>query len=256
MADHSNQRHRAPQETRVASRSKDCCPSQTSRRSPSTARPSPYLPSANQGVDIRPRALWLVEPNPHAQVLDPQKPYLRSSKAAVAAASKEWKDVAIAGQVEAAYLYATSISVEPFRLGAIVLAALPARLNDDETVTVLQRADVLARGDVGMRQWLEACEEAYAAVLKANDRKKTISVVSYPKHSEQARPAPPEGRSGRLGQRRQQHTPPRCCQRVVKQVGGLPVQGFVVDLNQYTVNCASWDEAHSLGRAAEHRPRQ
>lgn len=211
----------------------------------STSKPSPYLQFANQGVDIRPRALWLVEPNPDAQVLDSARPYVRSSAAAVAAASKEWKGYEIAGRVEAEYLYATSISVQPFKLGQIVLAALPARLNDDETVTVMQKADVLGHGDVGMMQWLDACEAAYTAVLKATERKKSITVVSYLNtQSKLGRHRPKAARVvwGKGGTNLRAAVLPE----TITQVDALPVKGFVVDLNQYTVNCASWDEAHYI----------
>lgn len=209
------------------------------------SRPSPYLPAAHQGVDIRPRPLWLVEPDPEATVLDRERPYLRSSAAAVAAARKEWANVMIAGRVEVDYLYATSISVEPFRLGAVVLVVLPARVNDDGTMTVLQQAEVLARADVGMSQWLVDCDVAYSAVLENAERKKAMSVVSYlntQRKLSRHRPRAARVVWGKGGSNvRAAVLPER-----VDAVAGLPVKGFVVDLNQYTVNCASWDEAHYL----------
>ena len=96
-----------------------------------------------------------------------------------------------------------------------------------------------------MMQWLEACEEAYAAVLKATDRKKTISVVSYLNtQNKLSRHRPKAARVvwGKGGSNVRAAVLPE----TIMQVGGLPVQGFVVDLNQYTVNCGSWDEAYYL----------
>jgi SAM-dependent methyltransferase len=208
------------------------------------ARPSPYLRETRQGVDIRPRAFWLAEPDPEAKVLDRARPYLRSRQRAVQRAQPLWRGISISGRVEAEYLYGTSLEVDPFRVGGLTLVVLPIeRLNG--RVRVLSEAEILERGDVGMAQWIARAEEEFRAGLQRSDRVFDGTVIDYlntqNKLAEQ-RPAAPRVVWAAGGT----HVRAAVAPSDVAEVSGLPIQGYVVDLNLYSIACETAREAHYL----------
>ena len=206
---------------------------------------SPYLEVAYQGVDMRPRAFCIVEPSPQAAVLDRERPFVRSSVAAVEAAKAQWQDVSISGRVEAKYLYATSLSVEPYRLGDLRLAALPVTLAAGGMFDVLRQEQVLARGDAGMAGWIADCEREFAAKLEAAERERFGTVVDYINTQGKLAAHTPKAHRvvwGKGGANVRAVVVPDD----IDEVLGLPVGGFVVDLNQYFVTCETPDEAHYL----------
>lgn len=206
---------------------------------------SPYLEVAYQGIDMRPRAFCIVEPNPQAAVLDRERPFVRSSVKAVEAAKEQWEGVSISGHVEAKYLYATSLSVEPYRFGDLRLAALPVTLAGDGTFDVLSQERILARGDAGMAGWLADCESEFAAKLEAAERERFGTIVDYINTQGKLAAHDPKAHRvvwGKGGANVRAAVVPDD----IDEVLGLPVGGFVVDLNQYFVTCASVDEAHYL----------
>lgn len=211
------------------------------------AQPSPYLAQTHQGVDIRPRALWAVEPDAAARVLDRQRPFLRSDTEAVqrADARAGWRGVSISGRIEAKYLYATSLRVDPYRIGRLRLVAMPIEPTPGGGVRVLTHADVLSYGDVDMARWLARAEEQFRDVLTATDREPRGTVIDYlntQRKLSSQRPSAPRVVWGKGGT----HVRAAVVPNDVAAVHGLPVQGFIVDLNQYVVTCTTEDEAHYL----------
>jgi hypothetical protein len=210
------------------------------------ATPSPYLADTHQGVDIRPRAFWTVEPDPVARVLDRTRPYLRSDTQAVerADARAGWRGVSIAGRIEARYLYATSLRVDPYRIGRLRLVAMPIETADGG-VRVLSREDVLTRGDTGFATWLARADEKFKEVREAHDRTSRLNVIEYlntQRKLSYQRPEAPRVVWGKGGTYIRAAVIPAD----IDEVHGLPVQGFIIDLNQYVVTCASLTEAHYL----------
>jgi len=206
---------------------------------------SPYLPRALSGVDMRPRAFWIAEIDPDARVVDRRQPYLRSDSQAVADATRAWQGVSVRGAVEAHYLYATSLSVEPFRLGRFRLAVLPIEPDGAGGVRVLEQPQILARGEAGMAAWLGQAEREFRRVLERDDRQFARTVVAYLNTQQKLarqRPRAPRVVWGKGGT----HVRAAVVPTEVQEVYDLPVQGFVVDLNQYTVVCESQEEAHYL----------
>ena len=211
-----------------------------------SGEPSPYFSSARQGVDIRPRALWAVEPDSRAAVVDRQRPSLRSDAEAVAQADARagWRGVSLDGRIESKYLYATSLRVDPYRVGRLRLVAMPIE-PAGAGVRVLSQSDVLARGDSGMASWLARAEQTFREVLERTDRTPSGTVIDYLNtQGKLARELPRSPRVvwGKGGT----YVRAAVVRGDVQEVHGLPVNGFVVDLNQYELTCASEDEAHYL----------
>jgi len=207
--------------------------------------PSPYVAQTQQGADMRPRAFCIVEADPSAKVLDRQQPYLRSDSQAVADADPAWRGVSIDGRVEARFLYATSLRVDPFRIGPLRLAALPIEGNDKGEVEVLQQEEILARGHAGMARWLAHAEEEFRAVLEKTEREWKGTVVDYLNtQSKLGRQKPLAHRVvwGKGGTHIRAAVPPSG----IAEAQGLPVHGYIIDLSCYGVVCASQDEAHYL----------
>jgi hypothetical protein len=210
--------------------------------------PSPYLAQTQQGADLRPRAFCIVEPDPDAQVVDSRRPYLRSERQAVDDASPEWRGVSLKSRVEADYLYATSLSIDPFRVGPLRLAALPIKVTEDgedDGVRIYQQPEILAAGDVGMASWLKSAEEEQRVVLERTNRTWHGTVVDYlntqQKLAEQ-KPRTPRVIWGKGGT----HIRAAVAPMNVAEVHGIPVHGYVVDLSCYCVICDSDDEAGYL----------
>ena len=218
---------------------------EASTRHATAGQPSYYLPRAFNGIDMRPRAFCVAERDPEAQLLDRERPYVRSAADVVRSATTLWKGVAISGRVEVRYLYATSLSVEPYRLAPLKLAVLPVLLPPAGKLEVISQQAVLNQGDVGMAQWLADCEAAFAAGLQRAGRPKRGTMIDYinvqnklAEHLPQ-RPRVVWGKGG-------SNVRAAVVPHDVQAVDGLPVQGYVVDLNQYSVVCGDMDEAHYL----------
>lgn len=218
-----------------------------------TSRPSRYLPKARQGVDMRPRVFWLVEPNPDATVVDRRRPYVRSDSDAVRASTKNWKGIQLNGRVEGKYLFGTSLDVDPFRLGRLRLVALPAESDGNGGLRVMDENDIVSRGDSQMGSWLNKAQTVYEKVLRANDREPNGSVIDYlntqHKIADQ-RPNTPTVLWGKGGT----HVRAAVVPTGIKEVARLPVQGYVVDLNHYYVTCETLDEAHYLASVLNSKP--
>jgi hypothetical protein len=135
--------------------------------------------------------------------------------------------------------------VQPYRFGELRLTALPVTIGDDGTFDVLTQNQILARGDVGMAAWLAACEEAFVAKIEAAERESYGTVIDYiniQNKLDQHDPHSPRVVWGQGGSNVRAVVVPND----IHEVLGLPVGGFVVDLNQYFVACQDDDEAHYL----------
>jgi hypothetical protein len=112
-------------------------------------------------------------------------------------------------------------------------------------VRVLSQADVLGRGDAGMATWLADAEAAYRRVLRSTDRTPAGTVIDY--LNTQGKLSAQRPRASRVvWGKGGTYVRAAVIQNDVDEVHGLPVHGFVIDLNQYVVVCASDDEAHYL----------
>jgi hypothetical protein len=147
--------------------------------------------------------------------------------------------------VEADYLYATSLRVDPFRIGRLRLVALPILPAGDDRVAVLQQDEILARGDVGMATWLARAEAGFEAGLQRADRRRRGTVVDYLNTQNKLSYQRPHAARivwGKGGTYIRSAVIPTD----INEVHDLPVRGFVVDLNQYVITCNSDVEAHYL----------
>jgi hypothetical protein len=147
--------------------------------------------------------------------------------------------------VEADYLYATSLSVEPFRLGQIQLAVLPVEPDGRGGLRLLTQPDILGRGDAGFATWLARAEEEFQANLERHERRFEGTVIDYLNTQNkvgQEHPGAVRVVWGKGGT----HVRAAVVPSGVRTVHELRVHGFVVDLNQYYVECRDETEAHYL----------
>jgi Type I restriction-modification system methyltransferase subunit len=211
---------------------------------PVTSRHSPYLPDAKQGVDIRPRCFWIVEVDPKAQLIDRVAPYVRSLSSVVDRARGIWKGKAIAGRVEAKYLYCTALDLQPFRLGEMRLVVLPVRPHNDR-LAVVDSAVAASQGDIYLARWLTQSDSIFRATMTEAERSSRWNVIQYLDTQGKLRDQSPDAPRvlwAKGGVRVRAAVAPH----PLPKVAGFEVQGYVVDLNHYYIECKSWDEAHYL----------
>jgi hypothetical protein len=170
---------------------------------------------------------------------------LRSEAYFVERGRVPWKGLSVSGRIESEYLYATAVSVDPYRIGPSHLAVLPVSLSSDGSIEVLNQDEVTARGHVNMAAWLSNVEAEFRSGLEVAGRTFRGSVIKYlntqNKLSRQ-RPQSPRVVWGKGGS----HIRAAVVPTEITSVHGLPVSGFVVDLNHYSIVCNSDDEAHYL----------
>jgi SAM-dependent methyltransferase len=140
-----------------------------------TQRPGhgPYLDRAIQGATIAPRPFWFVEPTPETAAA--ARKWVRTDSQASQRAKHPWTGVELEGQIEAEFIYATMLSVYPFRLGPVKLCALPIDTTNGR-VKLLTPRQVLQRGAPGFHRWLTEAEAIWA------ERKKDSAAQDVPLH--------------------------------------------------------------------------
>jgi hypothetical protein len=104
-----------------------------------------------------------------------------------------------------------------------------------------------------MATWLNKVESLYREGLSSQDRIPKGTAIDYlntqRKLSEQ-RPAAPTVVWGKGGT----HVRAAVVPQGIEEVDGLPVQGYVVDLNHYSISCSSTDEANYLAAMLNSAP--
>ena len=234
-----------PRKNASRSEADECLSQEQAPASTVVSRQSMYLAKAHQGVDIRPRVFWLVELTPDATVIDRKRPYVRSDSNAVRAGQPPWKGKQVSGRVESGYLFATSLDIDPFRLGRLRLAVLPVEPDVGGRLKVLSQTEILSRGDSQMGTWLTKVERIYQDGLKGEGRVPAGTAIDYLNTQQKLhnqRPKSPTVVWGKGGSNVRAAVVPDG----IEEVNGLPVHGYVVDLNHYAIACATQDEAHYL----------
>ncbi|HEV2349229.1 MAG TPA: N-6 DNA methylase [Terriglobia bacterium] len=209
--------------------------------SPPTVR-SPYFPLVVQGATLVPRSLWFVEP-PGDRPLVVKIPFLRTSKAASAGAKKPWRlKFEIEGRVEKEFLFGTALSEDllPFAIRRLRLVVLPAAAREGR-FAMLERDDILAEGAVGTSDWVEKAETIWSERKKEGQP----SLIEYLNYDQKITNQNPQANFIVLYNKSGTNlaaahlTPSQ-----YKQIGDLPIRGFVADHVTYRYYADS--EEHAL----------
>lgn len=202
---------------------------------------SPYLERAIQGATLAPRPFWFVKVKAGERG---KRPWCVTEPDAAKRAKKPWQGISLEREIEASFLFATTLAVFPFRLGPLKLCALPIAL-EEGAVRLLSSEEVLRRGGTDFFQWMQEGEELW------QERKKDSAAQDVPlyryldNHRNLTRQRPGGTRViyGADGSHvRAAVVEPRT---VLSGLQPAP-RAFIYDMNTYWVDVKSDDEAHYL----------
>lgn len=202
---------------------------------------SSYLDKAVQGATLAPRPFWFVEPV-SGEASD--RPYMRTTADASSRAKAPWTGVELEGTIEADFVFATALSVFPFRLGPVRLLALPVEVGD-KGLRLLSPEAVLRKGATGLHKWLRAGEEIWES-RKKDSAAQGVRLHEYlDNHRNLTRQQPggtwlAYGADGSHVRAVVLDTTKLLKHRVPRP------RAFIFDMNQYAIRVKSPTEAHYL----------
>ena len=135
-----------------------------------------YLKQFKQGATLTPRNFWFVDFIKHPKLgINPDKPYIETSKKIIKVAKPKYKDFITKGNIEKDFLYATlrGSEVVPFAHLPFLVVGLPVTQTKTK-YKILEKEDAQIRGFDGLVDILEKNEKNWK---KANlGKKKLISI--------------------------------------------------------------------------------
>lgn len=201
---------------------------------------SPYYPHVLQGATLVPRSLWFVEPPPN-QPVNLRTPFLRTAKSVKAGAKKPWKKIEVKGKVEKEFLFGTALSEDllPFVIRRLRLIVLPL-LQKQGRLVLVEPEDILAEGAPLASDWIKTAERIWErrrsdenqSIFDRLDYDRLLTgqtlrenfVVLYPRSATNL-------------------TAAYIAADECKQVGQLPIPGFVTDFVMYRYYADTEDHA-------------
>jgi SAM-dependent methyltransferase len=149
----------------------------TPPEAPKQSNYSGYYDKVNVGASIFPRNFWFVEfvPHPVLRTIDPSRPMVKTAEASAEVSKKEWKDVRIEGNVEAAFVFATLLGKDTIPFGHLSYrpVLLPVKVQSSG-MRLLSRTQVQAMGTAHFARWYEEAQKQWAG------RRTEKSEVSFP----------------------------------------------------------------------------
>lgn len=193
------------------------------------------------GATIYPRSLWFVEPPPN-QPVNRKTPFLKTPKSIKADAKKPWKKLELRGKVEKDFLFGTALADDllPFAVRKLRLVVLPL-LRRQGRLIMAKPEDILAEGAPHASDWVRNAEKIWERRKKEDQP----SVYEYLNHDQKVTNQNPSAEYIVLYNKSGTNiaaayiTPSEH-----KQVGQLPIRGFIVDHIAYRYYADS--EEHAL----------
>lgn len=121
---------------------------------------SPYYPEVYQGASVVPRSFWFVEFKRDPRLgINPQAPFVETSKRAREGAKDAYADVILAGKVESDFIYAvlTGSELVPFATLPPNYAVLPMIIGKGG-YEILSANEASRRGWINLSKWVETVQ--------------------------------------------------------------------------------------------------
>lgn len=138
--------------------------------------PSPYMQLFREGATLVPHSAWWVEIRASPKLgVNPEQPFVETSKRALERAKKAYRGLVTSGSIERAYLYATLPGSDS--LPFVHLPVRPVVLPVEHTAkgyVVLRRNQAEARGHQGLAKWLSKAEKEWTKRRGAKAEKMDI----------------------------------------------------------------------------------
>ncbi len=158
-----------------------------------------------------------------------------------------WKELKVEGDVEAKFLYATTLNKDLFpfalRCRAVVLPLMAGR--QGQTGRLIDQSQAVRQGDVGLAGWLEQVEKLWREHKKATTRMTIYERLDYHKLLSGQKLS---GTHKVLYNTSGTHLVAAVVNPdvVAKGALGLPVQAFLADHKTYVCETQNREEAHYL----------
>jgi len=204
---------------------------------------SPYHARFFQGATLVPRCLWFVEPVDPSMV-NPEQPYLRTSRDAYASAKKPWV-IEVDGQIEKEYLYGTVLAKHllPFAIKQLSLIILPVAIRNENILYMVNSEQALSDGYVHAHDWFKKAE----AVWEENRKSDSFTIYQWLNYDNKLTNQPFDTPYYVLYNKSGTNisaaliTPDES-----KMIFTLKINGFVADMVCYWYATKSEEEAHYL----------
>jgi methylase of polypeptide subunit release factors len=210
---------------------------------PPAPSPSPYLKDIREGATLVPRCFWFVQPVASAFGINQAKPAIETHPEAQRTAKKPWQDIHLKGEVEAQYLYATILGRQllPFGYTELSLVVLP--MEDKPTgLSMVNKEMALGKGHPGLHEWLNQTENLWNTHKKAGNKSTVYQWLDY---AGKLTAQHPTGYYTVVYNRAGTNLA-SCVISPPLSKAGLPVQGFVADVDTYYYQTKDDMEAHYL----------
>lgn len=125
--------------------------------------PSPYLEQFTQGATLVPRNCYFVELVREATKIEPESVYaVRTDPEQAKTAKAPYQDVALSGQIEGRFLFATALSkhVLPFSVSDLPLVAIPAMIENGR-FQMLESDELRKKGYREFANWMTEVERIW-----------------------------------------------------------------------------------------------
>lgn len=143
---------------------------------PVSLRGSYYKDHFNQGATLVPRNFWFVDIQKHPTFgVDPNKPYVKSSRLVMKYAKPPYRDVIMEGNVEKQFLYATlrGSEIVPFTHLPFLIIVLPAEQTRSQ-YKMINKEEAIEKGKNHLYRWLKRAEEEWTRLRGEKAEKMTI----------------------------------------------------------------------------------
>jgi len=151
-----------------------------------------YHNKVKQGATIVPRNLWFIDFRAHPTLgIDASKPAIKTSEEAVKAAKDQWKGVALEGNVESEFIYATLLGgdIVPFGFTRLRPLAIPCKASAEQH-RLFDVEELRSAGYVEMAKWLDNAQKAWESsrTKKSKERFGRVIEAKLPSIAHQTKP--------------------------------------------------------------------